>query len=301
MELRQLRYFEAVTRHRHFTRAAEELHVAQSALSHQVAQLERELGVDLLQRTTRSVEVTEAGRLVVARTRSVLAEVHALRSDVDELLGLVRGRVVIGALLFGGELDIPALLASFTAAYPHVDIGLREGTAQRMAEMLNDGSIDLAFALEPSTPPDSLEAVALSREELVVVTAPDHRLANQRRIAVTNLEGERLIMFERGSSTRERVDAAFDRAGIKPRVALEANDLALVRGLVSRGIGAAILPRTFADLPGLPIAVRPLAPKLRLPVVLWWRTGRHLSPPARAFVEFARANARSSRVNLTGR
>src|SRR5581483_6516252 len=115
MELRRLRYFEAVARHRHFTRAAEELHVAQSALSHQVRALEQELGVGLLNRTTRSVEPTEAGRLVAARARAIMAETDALVQEVGELRGLARGRVTIGALLFGGRLDIPALLADFRA------------------------------------------------------------------------------------------------------------------------------------------------------------------------------------------
>src|SRR5947208_15898440 len=122
MELRQLRYFEAVVRRRHFTRAAEELHVAQSALSHQVRQLERELGVELLRRTTRSVEPTEAGALVAARARAVLAQTDALHSEIDELRGLVRGRLTVGAMLFGGELDIPTLLASFTTAFPDVEV-----------------------------------------------------------------------------------------------------------------------------------------------------------------------------------
>src|ERR1700730_17468382 len=126
MDLRQLRYFEAVARHRHFTRAAEELHVAQSALSHQVRRLERELGGQLLRRTARWVEPTEAGELVAARARTILTEADALRGDVDQLRGLVRGRVAVGALLFGGELDIPAILSSFTATFPHVEVGLRE-------------------------------------------------------------------------------------------------------------------------------------------------------------------------------
>ena len=148
MEIRQLRYFDAVSRHRHFTRAAEELHVAQSALSHQVRRLELELGIELLNRTTRSVEPTEAGILVAARARRILDEADLLRGEVDELRGLVRGRVIVGALLFGGQLDIPALLASFTSSFPQIEVGLREGTAQRMADGLRDGSIDLAFALE---------------------------------------------------------------------------------------------------------------------------------------------------------
>jgi len=288
MELRQLRYLEAVVRHRHFTRAADELHVAQSALSHQIARLERELGVELLQRTTRSVEPTEAGLLVAARARTIDAETGALRADLDELRGLLRGRVTIGALLFGGALNIPALLASFTSAYPEIDVGLREGTVQRMVDGLRDGSIDLAFVLEHK-PRDEFERLPLSSEELAVVISPDHPLSNRRRIRMQVLAGERLIGFEHGSSVRRVVDDAFERAGAVPRIALEGNDLALVRSLVAEGIGIAIMPRTFAELPGPPVALRPLTPALRLTVALWWRRGRHLSPAARAFVEFAGA------------
>jgi LysR family transcriptional activator of glutamate synthase operon len=291
MDLRQLAYFEAVARHRHFSRAADELHVAQSALSHQVRRLEQQLGIDLLHRTTRSVEVTQAGELVAARARTMLAESRALREEVDELRGLARGRVTIGALLFGGELDIPALLSSFTATYPDVEVGLREGTVQRMVDGLQDGSIDLAFVLEPA-PSDEFDRLALSSEELAVVMSPGHQLAaDSGPLRVGALADERMIGFERGSSVKLLVDAEFERAGIAPRIALEGNDLALVRSLVAEGIGLAILPRTFAEFPGPPIALRPLSPPLRMTVALWWRRGRHLSPAARAFVRFARDRA----------
>src|SRR5215204_7225953 len=102
MELRQLRYVEAVARHRHFTRAAEELHVAQSALSHQIRRLEAELGTELFERSSRTVAVTDAGEAVAARARSVLAEVDGVRAEVDQLQGLVRGQVSVGALLPAG-------------------------------------------------------------------------------------------------------------------------------------------------------------------------------------------------------
>jgi DNA-binding transcriptional LysR family regulator len=289
MELRQLRYFEGVVRHRHFTRAAEDLHIAQSALSHQVRRLERELGVELLRRTTRSVQPTEAGELVAARARRVLAEVEALSGEIDELRGLVRGHVDLGALLFGGELDIPALLANFTAAYPDVEVGLHEGTAQTMLDGLRDGTLDLAFALE-RTPPDGVERLELSEEELTVVMSPTSPLVGDGALPARELGGQPLIAFGRGSSTRQLMDEALARAGVEPRIALEANDLAFVRSLVARGIGLAILPRSFVDLPGPPIAFRPLSPALRLRVVLWLRKGSDLSPAARAFVEFTRAH-----------
>src|SRR5919206_4560093 len=113
MELRQLVYAEAVARHRHFTRAAEELHVAQSALSHQIRRLEAELGTELFDRNSRSVTVTEAGEAVAARAREVLDQVDGLRQEVDEFQGLVRGEVGVGAPLPAGEIDVPSLLVSF--------------------------------------------------------------------------------------------------------------------------------------------------------------------------------------------
>jgi DNA-binding transcriptional LysR family regulator len=291
MEIRQLRYFEAVVRHRHFTNAADELHIAQSALSHQVRRLEQELGVELLRRTTRSVQATEAGELVAARARTVLAETNALQAEIDELRGLVRGHVTVGAMLFGGDLDIPAILASFTSRFPDVDIGLREGSARRMVEMLADGTIDVTFALETS-PPAGHERLELSSEELAVAMSREHPLAGDGPLSITALADQRLIAFQRGSSTRELVDSAFAESNVVPRLALEANDFALVRALVARGIGLAILPRSFLERPGAAISFRPLSPPLRMRVVLWWREDRRLSPAARAFVDFVAAARR---------
>jgi DNA-binding transcriptional LysR family regulator len=287
MEIRQLRYLEAVARHRHFTNAANELHVAQSALSHQVRRLERELGVELLRRTTRSVQPTEAGALVAARARAVLAQTDALRSEIDELRGLVRGRLAVGAMLFGGGLDIPALLARFTASFPHVEVGVREGTAQRMLEMLADGSLDLAFALEVQAPAE-VGRLELSSEELTVVTSREHALAGRGPLSVSALAGHPLIAFEHGSSTRQLLDAALAGADVEPRIAVEANDLTLVRSLAARGLGVAVLPRSFVELPGPTVSFRPLSPAMRMRVVLWWLQARSLTPAARTFVEFAR-------------
>ncbi len=288
MDVRQLRYFEAVARHRHFTRAADELHIAQSALSHQIRGLERELGVELLQRTTRSVQLTEAGELVVTRARAVLSEMAALRGEIDELRGLLRGHVTVGAHLFGGELDIPAILSRFTTMHPEIEITLREGTARRMAEMLHDGSLDVTFALEVEPPPE-LERLELSSEELAAAMSPSHALAGDGPLSIGELHGRPLIAFHRGSSTRDVVDAALSDAHVSPRIALESNDFALVRSLVARGVGVALLPRSFLEQPGPRILVRSLSPPLRMSVALWWRGGRRLSPAAQAFVDFAAA------------
>jgi DNA-binding transcriptional LysR family regulator len=295
MDIRQLRYFEAVARHRHFTNAAAELHVAQSALSHQVRRLEQELGVELLRRTTRSVEPTEAGVLVATRARAVLAQAEALRGEIDELRGLVRGRVSVGAMLFGGELDIPELLARFTASFPHVEVGVREGTAQRMLGMLGDGSLDVSFGLEVD-PPGGVDRLELSGEELAVVTSLDHPLAGAGPVRLSALADHPLIAFERGASSRQLLDAALAGAGVQPRIAVEATDLTLIRSLAAHGLGVAVLPRSFVELPGPSVSFRPLSPPLRMRVVLWWQEGRRLSPAARAFVEFAREHRPAARA-----
>ena len=286
MELRQLRYLEAVARHGHFTRTAEELHVAQSAVSHQVRRLEEELGVQLLERTTRSVRLTGPGRVAVGRARATLAEADGMRADLDELRGLVRGTIAIGALLPAGHLDLPALLAEFNRRFPGIEIEFREGTAADMKAHLSRGELDVAFVLEAEPQPAGLGRLALSEAEMVLAMSPEHPLAAKSPLPIARLDGENLIAFRRGSAVRHALDAALERAGARPRIALEGSDLLLIRALAAQGFGLAVLPRSFAELPGPPLSIRPLRPAISLPVVLLWREERSHSPAARAFLEF---------------
>ena len=213
MELRQLRYLEAVARHGHFTRAADELHVAQSAVSHQVRRLEQELGVELLERTTRSVKLTAAGRVAVARARAALAEADGLSGEIDELRGLVRGTIAIGALLPAGPLDLPALLAEFNRRYPGIEIEFREGTAADMTAHLDRGELDAAFVLESAPQPPELGRLPLSEAEMVLAMSPAHPLAAKSPLPIERLDGENLIAFRRGSSVRHALDQALERVG----------------------------------------------------------------------------------------
>jgi DNA-binding transcriptional LysR family regulator len=286
VELRQLRYLEAVARHRHFTRAASELHVAQSALSHQIRRLEAELGAELLARTTRSVELTEAGELAVARARGALAEADALREGIDELRGLVRGSVAIGALRPSGAVDVPALLADFNRRHPGIEIEFREGTVAEMTDALLGGEIDASFALEASPWPGGIASLRLSFEELVVAMSPGHELAGSKPLPIRSLDGRELIAFRRGSAVRRAQDEALERAGTSVRIVLEGSNETLVRALVAQGFGPAVIPRTVAELPGERLAVRPLRPAIRLPVVLIWRERPTRSPAVRAFLDF---------------
>jgi LysR family transcriptional regulator, transcription activator of glutamate synthase operon len=294
LELRQLKYLEAVARHGHFTRAADELHVAQSAVSHQIRRLEQELGVELLERTTRSVTLTAAGRVAVARARGALAEAEGLSIEIDELRGLVRGTIAIGALLPAGPIDLPALLAEFNRRYPGIEIEFREGTTADMTAHLERGDLDAAFVLESRPQPAGLGRLPLSEAEMVLTMSPAHPLAAKSPLPIARLDGQNLIAFRQGSSVRHAVDLALERAGARPRIALEGSDLLLIRALVAQGFGVAVLPRSFAELEGPPLSIRPLRPAIRLPVVLLWRREGAHSPAARAFLDFAASSVGAS-------
>ncbi len=287
MELRQLRYVEAVARHRHFTRAADELHVAQSALSHQIRRLEAELGTELFERTSRSVATTEAGDAVADRARAVIAEIDGVRSEIDELNGLIRGQISVGALLPAGEIDVPMLLARFSEAHPGIEIDMREGTAGDMLRYLVEDEIHAAFSMLASQPPDELVVERLSEEELVAVFGPG-RAPGRGRLTARDLRDFPIVMPRTGSASKAAGDAFFASAGETFRLALESGDPFLLRCLVSGGFGCGILPRSLTRREGPPVEVRGLKPSVRMPVALLWRERRHMSPAARAFIEFAR-------------
>jgi DNA-binding transcriptional LysR family regulator len=281
MELRQLRYLDAVARRRSFTQAARDLYVAQSALSQQVGRLERELGVELLRRTTRRVEVTEAGELVLARARRALAEVDGVRADLDALQGLVRGTLRLGGVPPVGPVHPAELIADFSRAHPGVAITVREDVAFRLLGQLRDGSLDLVTALVDPDALDGLEGVRLLDEELVLVTPLDHPLAHAKRVRLERLAGEALVTYGAGSALRDAQLALVPSA----RIVAEANELETVRELTARGLGVTLMPRSVVASHGDRLAIRPLSPRQALPVSLVWREGERPTPAAQAFRE----------------
>jgi LysR family transcriptional regulator, transcription activator of glutamate synthase operon len=295
VELRQLVYAEAVARHRHFTRAAEELHVAQSALSHQVRRLEAELGVELFERTSRRVATTEAGEAVAQRARRVLAEVGGVDEDIAEIQGLIRGRISIGALLPAGEIDVPKLLAGFREAHPGIDVYLREGTLGDMLGYIAEEEVDAAFAILDVEPPQGTAVEVLSEDEVVAAFTPGDA-PRRGRVRPSDLAGYPLVTPGRGSSVRRSVDQAFARDGESLHISLESADPFLLRCLVSSGFGAAIIPRSLTRREGPPFELRGFDPPIRLPVTLMWREDRHVSRAAEAFIDFVRAEAGARRA-----
>jgi LysR family transcriptional activator of glutamate synthase operon len=285
MELRQLRYLVAVADERHFTRAAAREHVAQPALSQQIRRLEAELGLTLVQRTTRRVAMTEAGELLVARARRAIAELEAATAELQSLAGVQSGRLSVGALHTMGPVDLSLLLATYHRRYPGVELTVREQSSEELAAMLRDDEIDLAFlSVTERIQSHGLALHPLVREELVAVLPPDHRLAGRAQVQLAELAQDAFISFREGARLRELLVIAAAAAGFTPRIALESNESRRIRSLVSRGLGVAILPRYDGEGPGSTVSVSTLAgPELQRDVTLAARAQRRLPPAADAF------------------
>ena len=266
--------------------------MAQSALSHQIRRLEAELGTELFSRNSRTVTVTEAGEAVAARARGVLDQVDGLRHEVDELRGLVRGQIGVGATLPAGEIDVPGVLVRFSEAYPGIEVDLQEGTAGDMLTYLVEDRIDAAFSLLAEEPATEIAVEPLSEEE-IVAAFPAGVGPERDRVTAAELSRHSLITPRAGSAIKQAVDAFFARAGKTLNVSLESGDPFFLRCLVSTGFGAALLPASLTRREGPPIDVRGLRPAVRLPATLIWRRRRHQTPAARAFIDFIRAEGRA--------
>jgi DNA-binding transcriptional LysR family regulator len=240
MELRQLEYFVAVAEECHFTRAAKRMH-AQSGLSSSIRSLERELGASLFVRSTRQVELTPAGRALLVEARRALSATDAARDAVAAVQGLVRGSVSIGSLQCLHVVHLPAVLARFHAAHPGVEIRLRHGGSNELADEVRAGRLDIAFVSLPVRAEDVTVKV-LADEPMVLACGLDHPLAGRNRVELGELDGEPFVDFSPDWGSRDTVDAALgDR-----RIAFEVNDVHSLLELVSFGLGVALVPQSFS-------------------------------------------------------
>ncbi len=290
MDIRQLRYLVALADERHFTRAAEREHIAQPALSQQIRRLEEEVGIPLVERTTRRVAMTEAGELLVGRARRILSELNAAESELHGLRGIQTGHVSVGAMHTMGPVDVSLALAIFHERHPGVELTVREQSSEELAEMLRDDVLDLAFlSVTERIESHGLGLQLLLSEELVVILPPTHPLRQRSGVRMAELAGEQFISYREGARLRELLNHAAREAEFDPQVMLESNESRRIRRLVARGMGVAILPRSDTDGGGADVAVVALTdPALSRDITLAWRQGRRHTPAVAEFIELSR-------------
>jgi DNA-binding transcriptional LysR family regulator len=285
MQFQQLQYFVAVAETRHFTRAADQVHVAQPSLSQQIKALERELGADLFVRARGNISLTDAGEALLPLARRILADADTARHEVQEVVQLRSGRVRLGATPSVCTGLLPDVLRAFHDRYPGIRLLIEEGGSHDLVRELARGVLDLALVVLPlPTPSPALTTVELLREDLVVVSSPEVPAPGgpgRRTVRVADLESERLVMFRHGYDLRELTVAACHAEGFEPVFAVEGGEMDAVLGFVRARLGVAVVPRMVATRSGFGLRVTPLArPGLYRTIALAHRSD--VAPPRAA-------------------
>ena len=269
----QLRYFSAVAERLHFGRAAQALHISQPPLSRAIRALEAQLGVPLLRRNRRRVELTAAGERLLDETRRLTAQLERALSGLRAMAAGEEGRLRIGFVSLADYGVLPGLLKAYKAARPRVRLALREMLSPEQAAALQAGALDFALLLPPVHGAADLDHLVVQRERFVVALPARHRLARARRLAMRALAGEPLVMVPReiAPGLYDIVANLAAKAGFSLNVAQEAIQMQTVVSLVSSGLGAAVVPASVANLGRRGVIYRELADAHpRLDVWLAW-------------------------------
>ncbi|RBQ19359.1 LysR family transcriptional regulator [Spongiactinospora rosea] len=282
MELQQLRYVIAVAQTLNFTRAAERCRVVQSALSHQIAALERELGARLFERTSRRVRLTPAGEAFLPAARECLEAADRARAEVAAAGGQIVGRLAVGAIPTVTAIDLPVALSHYRRRHPRVHITLTSAGSDVLVERVRRGEIDVAFlGLPPRAEPKGVQSRRLAGGELVAVVAPGYH-RTERETDLRGLADEPFIDFRVGAAGRAQSDEAFAAAGVRREVPFEVSSADFMVDLVRQGLGVGMLPAAYAPRsPGLRVIRLRDAPT-RVEHLIW---DDRPSPAAAAFVE----------------
>jgi DNA-binding transcriptional LysR family regulator len=281
----------AIADARTFTAAAQRIHYTQAALSMQIKQLEREVGVPLFIRMPRRVVLTEAGERLMGRAQHILREHDAALAELAELAGAKHGRLRLGSASGMVSADsLPAILKKLRKAHTHAEVSVTSGTSEELVKKILAGETDAAFISLP-VQARNVETELLSQDQLVAIASPRHALAGQRVVSAFALAGEKLILGERGGNTRRLIDEFFAEAGLKPTVAMELSRQAAIKNMVAADMGVGIVPLSV---------VREEVERGRL--VRWWiegarinwemglarLNGGYLSPVCQTFIDLCR-------------
>jgi LysR family transcriptional regulator, transcription activator of glutamate synthase operon len=291
MEIRQLIYFTEVAKQEHVSSAAETLHIAQSAVSRQIGNLEAELGVQLLEKDGRNIKLTYIGKLFAEQATIAIKAIDNAKQLIDEYLDPNRGIIRIGFPSSFASNILPSIILAFKKEYPDIRFHLRQGSYKFLIEGIKKREIDLAFiGPVPSREPD-IRTDILFTEQFVALLPTTHPLANEKSLSLLQLMKDSFVLFPDGYILRKIVEDACLQAGFRPSILFEGEDLDAIKGLVSSGIGVTLLPEVtlHGNLPNDTVKVTISQPQVRRSVGLITPKHRELSPSETLFYNFAKS------------
>jgi len=290
MELRQIEYFIEVAKREHMTEAAAALHVAQSAVSRQIFNLEAELGVHLFFREGRTIKLTPIGKTFLNHMQQVVGVINEAKRELAESLDPEKGTVRIGFPSSLAANVLPNVISAFRKQYPNVRFTLKQGAYVHLIDSVIKGDISMAL-LGPTPPSDKkIESEIFFTEELVALVSENHPLAQKSSLKLSELQNDSFVLYPTGFILREVVIDACRRHGFEPNVAFEGEDTDAIKGLVAAGLGVTLIPEiTLVDsLPRSTVKLRIKDPQVRRSVGVIVPTDRSLMPTEQLFYDFMR-------------
>jgi LysR family transcriptional activator of glutamate synthase operon len=290
MELRQLRYFMEVAKREHVSDAAVHLHVAQSAISRQIANLEAELGVSLFEREGRNVKLTPIGKLFLTHTESALKAIDYAKQQIDEYLDPERGTIKIGFPTSLASHLLPTVISGFKDRHPNVAFHLRQGSYKFLIDAVKSRDIDLAFLGPMPTGDPDIEGHILFTENISALIPTNHPLASRKSVRLGDLRNDAFVLFPEGFILRKMVVDACKQAGFSPNISSEGEDLDAIKGLVSAGMGVTLLPEStfYETTPRFTVKVPIDIPKVKRTVGIIIPKKRELAPSEKLFYQYVK-------------
>ncbi|MGN7384306.1 Cyn operon transcriptional activator [Chlamydia abortus] len=289
MDIRQLGYFVEVAEQLSFTKASETLHITQPTLSKMVKLMEEELGVTLLDRSTKQMELTDAGQVVLSQAKRVLEAFHNLSTELNDVMEIRKGLLRIGLPPMIGSHFFPEVMGQFRVTYPGIAIKIIEVGAKKVENAVENGELDIGVILLPARE-EEFEYFEIVREELMVLLPADHPLATMPFIRLAELKEESFILLSEDFALHYRIPDECIRAGYRPNVLYESSQWDFISEMVAAKLGISLLPRTICQgLDPKRIAVVPLVePAIPWNLGLIWRKNKYLSFAAREWIRFTR-------------
>ncbi|MCP1312141.1 LysR family transcriptional regulator [Paenibacillus tyrfis] len=283
MELLQLHYFRTVAKLEHMTRAAQELHIAQPALSKTISRLEADVGVPLFDREGRQIRLNSFGKAFLDKVETALTALEEGRREVADMAGIEQGSIGL-AMSTLNRLTDP--LSAFLAVYPNVNFRITQASMDEMAQLLEAGEVDFCFTAMPIERPD-IDAVAVLHEEVFLAVPPGHRLADRGSVALSEVADEPFIGYKEGFIFQKMNDAFCREAGISPNFVCRVDEPAAIASLVRTGLGVAFAGGCNINATSTPLTLLHIEqPVCQRTFQLAWHEKRYLSKAARHFRDF---------------
>lgn len=288
MELRQIKYFMEVAKREHVTEAAEVLHVAQSAVSRQIFNLEAELGVDLFIREGRSVRLTRIGHIFLEHMERAMNVIDDATQVVEEYIDPEKGTIHIGFSASLASYILPTAIFYFRKQYPDVKFVLNQGSYSELIEAVKKGEINIAILGPLPAEQEKIKSSILFTEDIVALLPSNHPLAMRSSIKLIELRDDSFVLFPKGFILHDLIMEGCLQRGFKPEVSFEGKDLDAIKGLVSAGLGVTLIPEvTLVDcLPRATVKVPIVEPSLKRSVGAIIPSERELLPTEKLFHQF---------------